>query len=269
MPELPEVENVVLGLRPYVEGRTFVRARYDWPRQIVTPAPEAFVDRLPGQMVERLWRRGKYLVFTLTDDTLLIHLKMTGRLYTTHNGAEPDQWAHVWFDLDDGHQMVFSDMRKFGRLHLLADPSPVFDRLGPEPLADDFTEAVFLERLARRKGALKPLLLNQAFLAGVGNIYADEALWQAGIAPQRKANTLDTDESERLYHAIQQVLSEGIEHEGATINWYRKPNGTSGEAQDYFKAYDRQGEPCQRCDSPIGKITLGGRGTYFCPSCQR
>jgi formamidopyrimidine-DNA glycosylase len=269
MPELPEVELVVRGLRPQVQGRTFTHVSFDWPRQIVTPSPRAFARRLPGQRIDRLWRRGKYLVFTLTRDTLLIHLKMTGRLYTTHDGVEPDKWAHVVFDLDDGHQLVFSDARKFGRLHLMADPSPVLDRLGPEPLDAALTAADFEARLGKRRGTLKPLLLNQAFLAGVGNIYADEALWGAQIDPRRKANTLGGSEIGRLYNAIRQVLGDGIEHEGATINWYRKPDGTPGESQEYFAVYDREGEPCSRCGGSITKITLGQRGTHFCPGCQR
>ena len=269
MPELPEVENVVLGLRPDVEGRTIKGVTFDWPRQIVTPAPEAFRARLPGQRVERLWRRGKYVVFTLTHDTLLIHLKMTGRLYVARAGVEPEKWVHVTFDLDDGNLLHFSDMRKFGRLHLLADPSPVLDALGPEPLDADFAVEDFAARMGKRKGMLKPLLLNQAFLAGVGNIYADESLWLARIAPQRKADTLGAEEVERLYHAIRQTLSDGIRHEGATINWYRKPDGTPGESQDYFNVYDREDEACPRCNSPICKMRIGQRGTHFCPACQQ
>jgi formamidopyrimidine-DNA glycosylase len=269
MPELPEVELVARGLRPDVEGRTFTEVAFDWPRQIVTPAPEEFAERLPGQRVERIWRRGKYVVFTLTNDTLLIHLKMTGRLYTSSNGTAPDAWVHVEFGLDDGETLYFSDARKFGRLHLMADPSPVFDRLGPEPLDDDFTLADFTARIQKRTGMMKPLLLNQAFLAGVGNIYADEALWLARIAPQRKANTLGEREIADLHRAIRKVLSDGIVHEGATISWYRKPDGTAGESQDHFNVYDREEVPCLRCGDPISKIRLGQRGTHFCRTCQR
>ena len=269
MPELPEVEMVVRGLRPKLEGRTFTCVAFDWPRQIVTPAPEAFRARLPGQRIETLWRRGKYLVFTLTHDTLLIHLKMTGRLYTVRAGAKPEQWVHVVFDLDSGTQLHFSDSRKFGRLYLMADPSPVLGALGPEPLDDDFTAADFAALLRRRSGTLKPLLLNQAFLAGVGNIYADEVLWLARIDPRRKADTLDAIETERLYHAIRKVLSDSIDHEGATIIWYRKPDGTTGEAQNHFKVYNRRDQPCPRCGGPIRRVTMGQRGTHFCPACQR
>lgn len=269
MPELPEVEMVVRGLRPEVEGRTFTSVRYEWPRQIVMPAPRTFARRLPGQRVERLWRRGKYVVFSLTGDTLLIHLKMTGRLYTSGGGSEMDDWVRVTFGLDDGHSLYFSDARKFGRLHLLPDPSPVLDRLGPEPLSDDFSAEDFAARLAARRGAIKPLLLNQTFLAGVGNIYADESLWLAQVDPRRKANTLDREDAHRLYEAIRATLSSAILYEGATIGWYRKPDGTAGESQNHFNVYDRQDQACPRCGGPINKMTLGQRGTHFCPACQQ
>ena len=269
MPELPEVELVVQGLRPDVVGRTFTSVTFDWPRQIAAPSPDEFRARVPGQKVVALERRGKYIVFKLSSDTLLVHLRMTGRLYVTGDGVHADKWVHVVFDMDSGKQLQYSDARKFGRMHLLADPEEILGKIGPEPLDDDFGVADFSAQIERRKGAIKPLLLNQAFLAGIGNIYADEALWLARIDPRRKADTLQAAEVEQLYGAVRTVLQKGIEHEGASINWYRKPDGTKGESQNHFVVYGRSGEPCLNCGRPISKITLGQRGTHFCSACQR
>ncbi len=270
MPELPEVETVVRGLRDDVVGRMFTGARVEWLPQISPMAPHDFSARLAGQRVTALDRRGKYVVFTLSDDFLLIHLKMTGRLYVAQPGdaGAGDRWVRVVFGLDNGRELRFSDSRKFGRLYLVSDLQEVTADLGPEPLADDFTLEVFRDRLARRRGAIKPLLLNQSFLAGVGNIYADEALWRARIDPRRRADTLRPGEIEELYHAIRSALRAGIEHEGASVNWYRKPDGTSGTQQAHFNVYDRANLPCPRCGTAVSKIKLGQRGTHFCPVCQ-
>ena len=270
MPELPEVEMVVRGLRDDVVGRMFVGMEAQWAPQFVSATPEAFAQRLVGQRVEALWRRGKYVVFELTDDFLIIHLKMTGRLYVAARGEvnDADRFLRVAFQLDDGRELRFSDIRKFGRLYLVADVEEIVGKLGPEPLAGDFTLEAFRARLANRTGNIKSLLLNQSFIAGVGNIYADEALWLARIAPQRKANTLTAEEVERLYRAVREALRQGIAHEGSSINWYRKPDGTAGEYQNFFKVYGRGEEPCPRCGSPIRKVWIGQRGTHYCPQCQ-
>lgn len=268
MPELPEVEWVVRGLRPDVVGRTFTGVTFDWPRLIAAPTPDEFKVRVRGQKVKALTRRGKYIVFELSSDTLLVHLRMTGRFYVTEGHGEADKWVHVIFDMDDGKQLQYSDSRKFGRLHLLAQPDDVLGALGPEPLVDEFTLAVFEALIARRTGTLKPLLLNQAFVAGIGNIYADEALWRARIDPRRKADTLSAAEVEQLYNAIRTTLRKGIEYEGASINWYRKPDGSTGESQNHFNVYGRYEEPCPNCGGSISKITLGQRGTHFCRVCQ-
>jgi formamidopyrimidine-DNA glycosylase len=268
MPELPEVETVVLGLRPQVVGRTFTGVWYDWPRQIVNPTPAEFAARLPGQRVIALRRRAKYIVFDLSSGALLIHLKMSGRLYVAEAPHEADAWVHVVFDLDDGKQLRFSDARKFGRLYLVSQAEDVTGSLGPEPLSEAFSLEMFQELIALRAGTIKPLLLNQRFIAGIGNIYADEALWLARIDPRRKANTLKDDETERLYHAMRAALADGIRFEGASVNWYRKPDGGVGDYQNHFNVYDRPNQPCPRCGNPISKITLGQRGTHYCPVCQ-
>lgn len=270
MPELPEVETVVRSLRDDVVGRTFSAVSFNWPRQIVAPSPAAFAERLVGQRIDALNRRGKYIVFSLSEGALLIHLKMTGRLYMAHKwrSESDDRYRRAVFVLDDGHELVFSDQRKFGRLYLTPQADDVIGDLGPEPLYDDFTLETFRVLLSRRHAMIKPLLLNQRFIAGIGNIYADEALWRAQIDPRRKADTLQPAETDRLHRAIQEVLREGIQHEGASINWYRKPDGTTGEHQNHFSVYEREDKPCPRCGTLIDKIKLGQRGTHYCPTCQ-
>lgn len=270
MPELPEVEMVVRGLRDDMIGRTFTAMRAEWAPQFGEITPEDFAGRLAGQRVEAMWRRGKYVVFELTHDYLIVHLKMTGRLYVARQGEvnDADRFLRVVFQLDDGRELRFSDIRKFGRLYLVSDVEDVAGRLGPEPLAGSFSLEAFRARLSNRTRNIKALLLDQSFIAGVGNIYADEALWLAGIAPQRKANTLTPEEEERLYHAVRSALREGIAREGSSINWYRKPDGSAGSYQNFFKVYGREDEPCPRCGTPVLKLWLAQRGTHYCPVCQ-
>lgn len=271
MPELPEVETIVRGLRGDVVGRTFTRADIHWAREIAAPSPEEFARRMVGQTVESLGRRAKYLVFTLSGGALLVHLKMTGRLYVALPGevTSDDRWVRVTLGMDDSRELRFSDARKFGRMALVGQMEEVTGRLGPEPLSDAFTLKAFRAMIARRKGVVKPLLLNQTFLAGVGNIYADEALWRSQINPHRAVDTLNADEVKKLHLAIRKVLADGIRYEGASINWYRKPDGSRGRSQNHFKVYDQQDRPCPRCGALIRKVWLGQRGTHFCPACQR
>lgn len=270
MPELPEVETVVRGLRDDVIGRTITGIEVNWSRELAGLSPIEFADRLIGQQIEGLHRRGKYIVFELTHDAMLIHLKMSGRLYVAARGEirDNDPWTRVAFQLDDGRELRFSDARKFGRVYLVAQEAEVTGKLGPEPLSEEFTLGRFRELISARRGVIKPLLLNQAFVAGVGNIYADEALWLARIDPRRNVDTLKPEEIERLHQAIRAVLEEGIEYQGTTLNWYRQPDGTEGGYQTRFKVYDREDEPCPECGAAIHKIWLGQRGTHFCPACQ-
>ena len=270
MPELPEVETVVRGLRAPLAGRTITAATYDYPGGLITPDGPLFTSRVAGQTVRAIDRRGKYILIRLDPDTLIIHLKMTGRLYVTpdttlHNA---DRWVHFSFQLDNAHQLRFSDSRKFGRVYLVPDPAEIVGDLGPEPLEDAFTREVFRARLRGRSGLIKPLLLNQRFLAGLGNIYVDEALFDSQIHPLRHADTLTEDEITRLHAAIRRALARGIDREGASINWYRKPDGAKGSAQDDLNAYGRTGQPCPRCGTPIDKIVVGQRGSHYCPACQ-
>lgn len=270
MPELPEVETVVRGLREPLIGRRVESMGYNWARTLQTPDAEEFAARIQGQTFRAVNRRAKYILCELDDNVLVVHLKMTGRLYVSDKDAqnEADRWVHFWLDLDGDKQLRFSDSRKFGRVALVDHIDTLAPHLGPEPLTDEFTLKVFRERLARHQKSIKALLLDQAFLAGVGNIYADEALLRSKIHPLRPANSLTRKEAEALHEAIRFVLEAGIEREGASVSWYRKPDGTLGKAQEYLLAYDRAGKPCYICGTPIEKIRVAQRGTHYCPTCQ-
>ncbi|MCS6836994.1 MAG: bifunctional DNA-formamidopyrimidine glycosylase/DNA-(apurinic or apyrimidinic site) lyase [Anaerolineae bacterium] len=272
MPELPEVETVVRGLRPLVQGRTFQSAQVHWPRSLHSPAPQDFAVRLAGQQVRAVQRRAKYIILSLDDDYLLVHLKMTGRLYVWPSASSDEdadeRWVRVRLRFTDGDELRFSDARKFGKLYLTADLASVLGKLGPEPLEDDFQPRDFIARLRGHQRALKALLLDQTFIAGVGNIYADEALFRAGLHPLRPAHSLDNDEAVRLYQAIRQAMGQAIDQMGSSVNWYRQADGTRGEAQHSLLAYGRNGQPCLVCGTTIAKMRVVQRGTHFCPNCQ-
>lgn len=272
MPELPEIETFVRGLRPALKGRVILSAAVDWPRTVVTFSIKNFQHRIADQRIEALSRRGKYIIFQLSGgDWLLIHPKMTGHLQVMPEDAPPGKHIRAVFYLDDGRQLWFRDPRKFGRLHLTSDPNTVVGDLGPEPLAEDFTIEAFATRLHRRRGRLKPLLLNQRFIAGLGNIYADEALFAAGLHPQRTADTLSDDEIAALYHAIQRILRQGIENRGTTLSdgSYRDTTGEAGNNQVHLCVYGRTEQPCVACGTPVRRIVLNGRSAHFCPRCQK
>ena len=270
MPELPEVETTVRALREPLTGRTIVEVHNDWPRHVATPGLSELRTRIRDRRIERIDRRGKYLVFTLSsDETLIIHLKMTGHLSVVDQDAPPDPYAHTVFVLDEGQELRFRDPRKFGRVYLARDRHEVLGSLGPEPLEPAFTVETLRQRLKSRKRALKPLLLDQGFIAGVGNIYADEALYYAGLHPQRRANSLSNAEMVALHTSIRQVLQMGIEREGASIDRYVKPDGSKGDMQNAVAVFQRTGESCYGCQTGIvQRIVLGGRSTHFCPICQ-
>ena len=269
MPELPEVETSVRALRGPLVGETFTEARIYWPRHIDRPDPQSFQERIVGLQVVHISRRGKYLVFSLThDETLIIHLRMTGHLAVVDRDTPLRDHTHTILGLATGKELRFHDPRKFGRVYLVRDQEEVLGKLGPEPLAPDFTPELLARQLARRSMRLKPLLLDQSFIAGVGNIYADEALFYAGLNPERAADTLADGEIEALHAAIQKVLRMGIATEGASIDRYRKPDGTRGDMQNAVAVFHRTGEPCYHCGAPIRRIVLGGRSTHYCPECQ-
>lgn len=266
MPELPEVETTVRYLRQEaLPGRTITQVSVGW-QPMVQRSPLNVVTELPGRCIKRVDRRGKYIVFSLSGEVmLLIHLKMSGRVYVCATEASADPYTRVTFALDDGREMRFRDPRKFGRVHLTPDIALVLGHLGPEPLEEHFTAEAFLAHIKGRRGMIKPLLMNQSFLAGIGNIYADEALFQARIHPRRRAETLSDDEKRALYHAIRRVLMRSIQLNGATLadGMYH-----GGNFQNDFCVYSRGGRPCPVCGSVIERIKMGQRSSYFCPTCQ-
>ena len=269
MPELPEVETTVRALRDLVVGRTITEVRNYWPRHIDRPDPAELQRRIHGQQIEAISRRAKYLVFHLSGgDYLIIHLRMTGHLSVVGRDADHHKHVHTIFAFANGQEMRFRDTRKFGRVYLVSDPDEVLAGLGPEPLAPTFTPEVLQERLNGRSRALKSLLLDQTFVAGIGNIYADEALFYAGLHPRRPANALSDEEIGTLHAAIQKVLRMGIAREGASIDRYVKPDGSKGDMQNAVAVYKRTGAPCYTCQTPIERIPLNGRSTHFCPHCQ-
>ena len=269
MPELPEVETIVRGLREPLVGRRFTGLRIGWENLIARPTAEEFKRRLVGQEILGVKRRGKYLVLALSSgESLIFHLRMTGRLLIKDPNDELDKHDHLVFELDNGRELRFNNMRKLGRVYLVDDKDEIVGRLGPEPLDDDFSPADLAALLSGRRGVIKPLLLNQQLVAGIGNIYADEALFAARIHPQRQADTLTAGEIEHLYHAIRQVLTRGIQNRGTTFSTYRDANGREGRNQEYLRVFRRAGQPCPRCGTPIERTVVGGRGTYFCPKCQ-
>ncbi|MDM8532617.1 bifunctional DNA-formamidopyrimidine glycosylase/DNA-(apurinic or apyrimidinic site) lyase [Anaerolineales bacterium HSG25] len=266
MPELPEVETVVRGLRAPLVGRTFTTAKVLWPKTVKPLTPAEFESRLPSQKVTAITRRAKYLQFQLSaGDTMFIHLKMSGNLLVEPTDSPVHKHVRAIMGLDNGHQLRFKDTRKFGRIYLTDDPHSVIGKLGPEPLPDSFTVDDFKALFAKRRGRLKPLLLNQQFIAGIGNIYADESCFIAQIDPRRQADTLSETELTRLYQAIRQALNHGIVHKGASLDAVY----LGGEFQNHFQAYGRTGQPCFTCGTEISRIVLGGRSTHFCSRCQQ
>lgn len=269
MPELPEVETIVNQLRPRLRGRRIVAVWVGWERIVDRPPVEVFCRRLRGQTFAVARRRGKFLLFPLQNgDTLLVHLRMTGRLLLQPADARPDRHTHAVLTLDDGQQLHYRDVRKLGRLYLVGDPQGVIGDLGPEPLAADFDVSALAARLAGRRARIKSLLLDQRVLAGLGNIYADEALFRAGIHPLRPAGSLTVGEVARLHRAIREVLTQAIEAQGSTFRDYRSAAGQPGRFQERLRVFRRQDKPCPRCGTPLERIRVGGRGTHFCPRCQ-
>ena len=263
MPELPEVETIVRRFAPELKGRRILSFRADWPRQL-QPSRAAVTRELKGQRIETLGRRGKYILMPLRSGaSLLIHLKMSGRLAWSDE-AHRQTHVRARFRLDDGRELLFVDARKFGRLQLVDDPALALAHLGPEPLAPAFTPARLQKILAGQNRALKALLLDQKIIAGLGNIYSDEALHHARLHPLTPGRNLERPAIARLQGAIRHVLSEGIRHCGTSLDWIYP----GGNMQDYLKVYGRGGESCSRCGAAIEKIRVAQRSTHFCPRCQ-
>ncbi|HEX7255199.1 MAG TPA: bifunctional DNA-formamidopyrimidine glycosylase/DNA-(apurinic or apyrimidinic site) lyase [Gaiellaceae bacterium] len=273
MPELPEVETVRARLEPVLVGRRFNRVEILDPRVTRPAEPREVAAELEGEVIEAVDRRGKYLIVRFESGrVLLIHLRMTGTMRHERDGApEHDPHLRVVVTLDDGSDVVYRDVRRFGTW-LLLEPGEETDylaeRLGEEPLTRAFTPASLAARFNRRRAPVKAALLDQRAAAGMGNIYADEALWRAQIHPLRPAGDLDQDELKRLHGAVRDALEAGIARQGTTLRDFRTPDGAEGTMQAALNVYGRDGEPCYRCGAEIRKIRAAGRGTWYCPNCQ-
>jgi len=281
VPELPEVETVARDLRPRIVGATITGARCSWARTLRTHTPEAFAEAVAGRRVEAVGRRAKQIVVDLSGDAALtIHLKMTGQLFVVPADTPVDPYVRLVLELSDGREIRFRDIRKFGKIGLYGrDPvtrelvtevggAAVFAALGPEPLDDAFTVREFRRLLRRRSGRLKPILLDQSFIVGVGNIYADEALWASRLHPLRTAGTLRPADERHLYESVRTILAEAIDRRGSSIDDYTAPDG-DGSMQEHLQVYQRTGEPCPRCGRPVKRIVVGARSTHLCSWCQR
>lgn len=272
MPELPEVETIARTLRPQLIGKTIREADLRWNRTLAAPSPRKFKELVKGQQIKEVTRRAKYLILHLSSlrsgsgqaFSLLVHLRMSGDLLLRNSTTEPAPHDRLILKLSGGKSLAFNDTRKFGRVWLTADPQEILGALGPEPLSAEFTPAWLYAALHAKRRQLKPLLLDQTFLAGLGNIYTDEALHIAKLHPLRLSDSVSRRQAEALYEAIQSVLREGIRRNGASIDWVYR----GGEFQNYFRVYDREGKPCLVCGALIQKFVVGQRGTHICPNCQ-
>jgi formamidopyrimidine-DNA glycosylase len=274
MPELPEVETTARGLRPRLVGRRITSAgEVDWPNMLPNADAAELEAALPGKVVEAIDRRGKYLIIRLSSGAaLVIHRKMSGNLVLQPPDSPRERHTHLVLTFDDSTELRFVDARKFGRIYYFASTAALDDflagRLGPEPL-DDLTPARLAALLRGRRRRLKSLLLDQTFLAGIGNLYADEALWSARLHPSRSGGSLKPAEIRRLALSIREVLERGIEHRGTSFSIYVDATGEPGVHQDFLQAYGRAGQPCARCTRPIERCVIAQRGTWLCPHCQR
>ena len=275
MPELPEVETVARDLRRHLlpdgggPGAEITGARVRWTRTLRDEDPIAFAAGVTGRRIEGVGRRAKLIIVDLTGGAFLtIHLKMTGQVFVVPASIPVDPYERLALSLGDGREVRFRDVRKFGRIGLYGADDDPFDGLGPEPLDPRFTLREFRARIRGRRARLKPLLVDQAFLAGVGNIYADEALWRSRLHPLRSARSLRPADERALYANILEILAEAVERRGSSIDDYTAPDG-DGAMQEHLDVYQRTGEPCHRCGRPIRRIVIGIRATHFCSWCQR
>lgn len=270
MPELPEVETIKNDLFPRIKGRCIVSVALLSRELVQHLSPVEFAQRLENQVITGLARRGKFLLFQLSSrDTLIMHLRMTGSLLLRQARYRPDPYTRAVFHLDEEGELRFCDRRKLGKMWLLTESQGFPGKLGPEPLEPGFTPAVLSQLLRQHNVPVKALLCDQSFIAGIGNMYADEALFIARLHPLKKSSSLSPEEIRLLHQAIQQVLWKGIKNKGASVDTYRRPDGESGRAQEEFLVAHRSGHLCYNCGAAIQRIALRGRGTYFCPCCQK
>ena len=267
MPELPEVETIARRLKPQLIGKTIQDAQLHWKRTLAFPSPRKFRALVKGQQIRDITRRAKYFILQLSDFSLLVHLRMSGDLQIKEGKIKPEKHDRLILNLlsaeGDLSHLVFNDTRKFGRVWLTTNAEDVLGKLGPEPLSRAFTPAWLHTALHSRHRLLKPLLLDQTFLAGLGNIYADESLHLAKLHPLAASDSVTEEQAEALHSAICQVLKEGIRRNGASFDWVYR------DGAYHFRVYDRAGRPCPVCGTSIERIIVGQRSTYFCPTCQR
>lgn len=270
MPELPEVETIARFLRQGVEdkpgilGKKIATAQVLWARTVAEPEAGEFQARITGQEILQINRRGKFLFLNLTRDALLVHLRMSGDLFVEQKDSDLAPHHRVILELEDGWRVAFNDARKFGRMWLVADPQSVLGNLGPEPFDRSLEDDGFYNRLKDSRRQLKPLLLDQHFIAGLGNIYTDEALHLARLHPLTISSTITLEQSQKLLESIRRVLKEGIERHGTSIDWVYR----GGDYQRYLRVYQRTGQPCPVCGAPVQRFVVGQRSTHYCPSCQ-
>ena len=272
MPELPEVETFARQLKPALIGKKILSADLRWNRTLAAPSPKKFRQQIQGQQILDVGRRAKYFILHLSSlrpgsgqaFSLIIHLRMSGDLILRDSTIIPGKHDRLIIELSGNKALVFNDTRKFGRVWLTANPDDVLGKLGPEPLGKEFTPQWLYSALHGKRRQLKPLLLDQTFIAGLGNIYTDEALHIAKLHPLAASDSVTEDQAEALREAIRKVLREGIRRNGASIDWVYR----GGQFQNYFRVYDRVGKPCPVCGAEIQRIVVGQRGTHFCPQCQ-
>ena len=272
MPELPEVETVRRGLEKLILEKKIASLDIRYPKMIKTDLDQ-FQKELPGQEIQSMGRRGKYLLFYLTDKVLISHLRMEGKYFYYPDQVPERKHAHVFIHFEDGGTLVYEDVRKFGTMELLApellEAYFLSKKLGPEPTEQDFDLEIFIGALKKSKKPIKSHLLDQTLVAGLGNIYVDEVLWRAQVHPARSSQTLTADETSAIHNQTIAVLGQAVEKGGSTIRTYTNAFGEDGTMQDFHQVYDKTGQACSRCGTVIEKFQLGGRGTHFCPQCQR
>ncbi len=266
MPELPEVETIKNELLPWIMGQTFTQVTIFDAELVPGSSTEEFRHKLIRQAIQSLERRGKYLIFNLANQALIMHFRMTGVLLLNPKGI--DRYTRAVFRLSNGSQLVFIDRRRLGVMRLVENVATVVGKLGPEPLDESFTPKILAQRLSQRHIPIKAALLDQSVIAGIGNMYADEALFAAKIHPLKKAHTLSTQEIQSLHRSIREVLCAAIGNKGASVDTYVLPDGQIGTAHFHFQVAHRGGEPCPVCHTPIQRTLVRNRGTYFCPNCQ-
>ena len=274
MPELPEVETIAREMREAnLVGLKVEKIEIFWPRTIATPSSAIFAKQLSNQTINNISRRGKFLVLTLSEDTLLVHLRMTGKFLISHRDVPKTKHEHVRLHLSDKRVLKYEDQRKFGKWYLLKDPQEKLQEIGLEPLESTFTFQAFKEKLLNRKALIKKFLLDQRFIAGLGNIYVDEALWEAKIHPLRSLSSLTSEELVALHESIPKVLNKGVANLGTSLGAHRanyfSVSGRRGGNQYQLNVFRQEGSKCSRCEQTIIKTVVAQRGTHICPNCQK